>query len=104
MDQRADAGDHEDHDGRQRVEAEGQVEREVARLDPREHGVADFAALGRQGRQGHHLRDGHGEGREHRGAGQTAGDRLGQAPAEAGVDQEAEEREERDQREHGVTT
>ena len=104
VDERADAGDHQDHQRRQRVEAEGQVEREVARLDPREHGVADFAALGRQRRQGHHLRHGHGQGREHRGAGQTAGDRLGQAPAEAGVDQEAEEREERDQREHGVTT
>ena len=38
------------------------------------------------------------------GARQAARDRLGQTAADAGVDQEAEEREERDQRKHGVTT
>ncbi len=104
VDQRADAGDDQDHQRRQRVEPEGQVEREVARLDPGEHRLADLAAIGRQAGQRHDLQHGNGERRQHHRAGQSARHRLGQTAADAGVDQEAEERKQRNQREHGVTT
>ena len=92
MDQRSDAGDHQDHDRRQRVDPQGERHREVARRDPREDALDDRPRLGLQRRQPPHDDRRDEERPEHRRAGDGARGRLAETPAEAGVHQEAEER------------
>jgi hypothetical protein len=102
VNQRPDAGDHQDHQRRQRVEIQLERHVEVARRQPHEdqlpHRVLAGLAVDRQ-----HRGERDAERGDHRQTGDAAGDRFRQTPAEAGVDQEADERKERDQEQH-VTT
>jgi hypothetical protein len=98
MNQRADAGDHEDHHRRERVQPQRQVEREVTGRDPGIERLRDLPALGRQAHQREHLhhRD-HKRQRHHRG-GEAARHRFGQAPPQEGIDEEPDERQQWDER------
>jgi hypothetical protein len=98
VDQRADAGNDEDHHRRQRVEPERQIEREVADADPVEERLDDLAALGRHAGQRQHLHHGDRERDRHHRGGEAPGDRFRQAFPEERVDEEAAEREEWDER------
>ena len=102
VNQRADAGDDENHHGRQRVDAERGADVQVARRDPREHGLFDRVIR----RPAHRQHGGHrdGEGGQHREAGHAAGDGLRQPLPEESVDQEPGERQQRYQREHGSSS
>ena len=92
VNQRADAGDDQDHHGRQRVEAQGQVQREVAGGDPGKQRLVNLPRFGRHGRERPHLHHGKQERQHHDGRGEAAGHRLGQPTPHRRVDEEAGER------------
>ena len=99
VNQRANAGDDEDHHRRKAIEVERRADVQVSRRDPRIRGLQD-AGPGLQHRI--HRGQRHSERRHQRRAGDTAGDRLRQPPAEEGVEDEAGERQQRNQSEHGI--
>jgi hypothetical protein len=104
VDERPNPGDDQDHHRRQRIEAEGRVDHEVAGRDPGEQRLLDLAGARVHPDQAHDLESRDDKRAEHHGAGETARHALGQPASEERVDQEAEEREERYQRQHAVTT
>ena len=103
VDQRPDAGDHQNHQGRERIE----VERE-RNIEPpgREPGIDDLIQrahaadrLGREQRaDGRH---GHAKGQRHRAGRDAAGGALRQTPPERRVEEESDERQQRNQQQHG---
>ena len=103
VDERADAGDDEDHHGRQRIEAEAHVEREAPGRHPGEQHLGNLAGLGRHAHERPHLRGRDGKGRQHHGRGQAARHALGQTLPHRRIDEEAGKRKQRYQREHWIT-
>ena len=97
VDQQPDAGDHENHHGRERVQPQREGDREIARADPGERALDDGAALWRERHEPGHCRHRHRKRQHHRTARDHARRRLAETTAEAGVQQEPDERQERNQ-------
>jgi hypothetical protein len=100
VDQRTDAGNDEDHHRRQLVEAEAEIDLQVARFDP---GVDHLrrqrsARVWRDADQLPDAQHRDDERAEHHDRGEAAGHRLGQSAPHRRVDDEAKERKERDER------
>ena len=107
VNQGADARDHQNHQRRERVEAQRKRNLQMARRDPREHVFVDGAhatnGFEAQHRPHRHGRDAEGAG--HRRRRDAAGDVLGPAATNGRVDQEPEKRKERYQQQaHRFTT
>ena len=102
VDQAADAGDDEDHHGRERIHAERERDVQVARRDPRVERHLDGADRARLPEHRDDGGDRRGKGADHGRARHGARNRLAQALAEKRVDEEAEERQQRDQRQHDI--
>src|SRR5207253_3631183 len=81
-------------------EAQREVGREIAGADPGERAAHDRARVGLEARESDNGDERDSEGPEHRAARHRTCRRLADAPAEAGVDQEAEKRQENDRQKH----
>jgi hypothetical protein len=100
----ADSGDDQDHHRGERIEPERERQVEIVGRNPGVERLLDRPRFRRHADQLPHRDRRHGKRRDHDQGGEPAGDGLGQPPSEQGVDEEAGEREERNQREHGITT
>jgi hypothetical protein len=103
VDQRADAGDDEDHHRRQCVEAQRQVDRQVRRGEPGEERLVDLPRLGRHVGQRPHLQGGDRKRDDHHQRGHAARHGLGQPLPHRRVDEEAGERKQGNQRQQRIT-
>ena len=88
----------------ERIEPQREGRLEVARHDPRRHGLHDAAVGRRHLQQRPHGGRRHGEGAEHRQAGHGAGHGLRQPAPDEGVDQEPDERQQGYQDQHARLT
>jgi hypothetical protein len=104
VDQRADAGHDENHDRGQRIERERETDAEVAGGDPVVDLVDDRRSVLAGGDDPPRRGNRREERADHRRAGNPARHTLAEPPAEAGVDQKAGERQQRDQDQHAATT
>jgi hypothetical protein len=97
VNQRSDAGDDENHHRGKRIETQSKVDVEVARANPAERLLDDRAGRRRQSDQVPHSDERHQQRREHHAGGNRTRSPPGDTPAEAGIRQEAEKREEWDE-------
>src|SRR5437762_2812952 len=100
MNERADAGDDEQHHRGQRIDSKREVEDEVTRRDPGVQRLLDEALRRREARHAPDHRERDGKRCQHRQRREPARDRFRQAPSQRRVDDEAEEREQRDEGDH----
>src|SRR6266513_1352968 len=98
MDEEADPGDHQDHQGGQRIDIEVEGNVEVAALPPGEVGLVELLAA-QHLRQDHQGED---EGQSDAARADPSDYPAGQQPAEQGVDEKPRERRQKDQRREDV--
>jgi hypothetical protein len=98
VNQEPDAGDDENHHGRERIEAEHEVDHEIAGRYPRIQRLIEDALLGGQTRKLRYRDRRDTERHEHHEAGQASRDRFRQPTAERRVHDEPDERQYRNQR------
>ena len=104
VDEKSHARDDQDHERRQRVKPEPEVQLQVTRGDPCVQRLGDRPRFRRQAEQPPRERCRDDERRQHRKCRDASGHRLRHAPAHRGIHEKTEQREEGNQREHGVTT